>query len=129
MARAEIARLLRFALVGGTVAAFYVALFALLRAQGMAEGPANTIAFAAAICLQYVGQTRLTFRRPLAGLGQMSRFGLTVGLGYAVSLLVTGVIGPALGWADWQSAAVVAVLLPLQNFTIFRLWVYTGAPA
>ena len=59
----------------------------------------------------------------------MSRFGLTVGLGYAVSLLVTGVIGPALGWADWQSAAVVAVLLPLQNFTIFRLWVYTGAPA
>lgn len=121
--------LTRFALVGGSVAVFYVGAFTLLRAQGVGEMPANTVAFAAAICVQYIGQSLLTFRQPMADLGQILRFGLTVGLGYVVSAIVTGLIGPALGWADWISATAVAALLPIQNFILFRLWVYSRATA
>lgn len=129
MRRVGLAQLLRFAAVGGTVAALYVGLFAFLRAEGLAEGLANTIAFAAAICVQYIGQTVLTFREPLVEPGQMLRFGLTVGLGYVVAAIITSLAGPALGWADWFSAGVVAALLPVQNFIIFRVWVYASATA
>ena len=125
--RANLAQITRFAGVGLGVAAFYVVLFATLRRQGLDEVPANATAFCAAIVVQYVGQTTLTFRQPLAETGQILRFGVTVSLGYAFSALVTGLIGPSLGWTDWISAAVVAVLLPAQNYTIFRLWVYTRA--
>ena len=48
---------------------------------------------------------------------------------FVISALVTGIVGPSLGWADWVSASLVAVILPVQNFLLFRLWVYTGTAA
>jgi len=128
-AQQNLAQLMRFAFVGVTVALFYVGLFTLLRTYGLGEALANSLAFAAAICLQYLGQTILTFRQPLAEASQVLRFGLTVGLGFVISALVTGIVGPSLGWADWVSASLVAVILPVQNFLLFRLWVYTGTAA
>lgn len=127
IARQEMMQFLRFGLVGGGVALFYVLCFAGLRALGLGEVGANAFAFSGAICVQYIGQTVFTFRQPLASSAQMLRFGVTVGLGFLVSMCITGALGPQLGWSDWLSAAVVAVFLPVQNFIIFRLWVYAAA--
>jgi putative flippase GtrA len=123
----DLGQMMRFATVGGSVAALYVLGYTVLLASGMAPLLANVLAFLAAVIVQYVLQTSWTFRRPLGLPDQMRRFACTIAAGLLVSALVTGVLGPALGWAGWLSAAVVAVLLPVQNYVIFRLWVYSVA--
>ncbi|MCF6431571.1 MULTISPECIES: GtrA family protein [unclassified Leisingera] len=120
-------QVLRFSIVGATVAGLYVLGYTALLASGLAQASANVLAFAVAVAVQYVLQTAWTFRRPLGMPEQMLRFSCTIAAGFAVSALITGVIGPALGWADWLSAAAVTVILPVQNFIIFRLWVYAAA--
>ncbi|UWQ31000.1 GtrA family protein [Leisingera sp. M527] len=120
-------QVLRFSIVGAAVAGLYVLGYTALLASGLAQASANVLAFAAAVAVQYVLQTAWTFRRPLGMPEQMLRFSCTIAAGFAVSALITGVIGPALGWADWLSAAAVTVILPVQNFIIFRLWVYSAA--
>ncbi|AHC99637.1 GtrA family protein [Leisingera methylohalidivorans] len=120
-------QVLRFSVVGAAVAGLYVLGYTGLLAAGLAQASANGLAFAAAVAVQYVLQTAWTFRRPLGLPEQMARFACTIAAGFAVSMVITGVIGPALGWADWLSAAAVTVILPVQNFIIFRLWVYAAA--
>ncbi|UWQ64491.1 GtrA family protein [Leisingera caerulea] len=124
---ADTGQILRFSVVGATVAGLYVLAYTALLTAGMAQAPANALAFAGAVAVQYVLQTWWTFRRPLGLPDQMARFACTIAAGFAVSALITGFIGPALGWADWLSAAAVTVILPVQNFIIFRLWVYAAA--
>ena len=115
---ADTGQILRFSIVGATVAGLYVLAYTALLTAGMAQAPANALAFAGAVAVQYVLQTWWTFRRPLGLPDQMARFACTIAAGFAVSALITGVFGPALGWADWLSAAAV---------TVFRLWVYAAA--
>jgi putative flippase GtrA len=118
-------RIIRFAVVGVTVALVYIVLYLTLLAFGMPQLKANLVAFLLAIVLQYVGQTMWTFRRQLAVPDQLGRFLFTVSLGLLVSGLITGTLGPALGWADWVSAAIVTVVLPVQNYLFFRNWVFS----
>jgi len=120
-------QILRFAIVGGTVAALYVLLYLAFLGLGLPQPLANAFAFILAVVVQYVGQSWWTFRQPLRAPDQMVRFGCTIGLGWLVSALITGLIGPGLGWADWLAAAVVTVVLPIQNYVIFRAWVFAGA--
>ncbi|UWQ55773.1 GtrA family protein [Leisingera caerulea] len=124
---ADTGQILRFSIVGATVAVLYVLGYTALLTAGMVQAPANALAFAGAVAVQYVLQTWWTFRRPLGLPDQMVRFACTIAAGFAVSALITGIIGPALDWADWLSAAAVTVILPVQNFIIFRLWVYAAA--
>jgi putative flippase GtrA len=46
-------------------------------------------------------------------------------LGLLVSALILGVLGPALGWPNWVSAALVTLVVPVQNFLLFRQWVFS----
>ncbi|MFW8594215.1 GtrA family protein [Cribrihabitans neustonicus] len=117
-------QLIRFCIAGGSVAVLYVLAYAGLLAAGAPQAGANAAAFVLAVAVQYVLQTRWTFRRPLARPGQAARFACTIAAGFAVSALITGALGPALGLAPWLAAAAAAMLLPVQNFIIFRLWVY-----
>ncbi|WP_027257511.1 MULTISPECIES: GtrA family protein [Leisingera] len=120
-------QILRFSAVGAVVAGLYVLGFTALLTAGLAQAAANALAFAAAVAVQYVLQSWWTFRRPLGLPDQMARFACAIAAGFAVSALITGAIGPAAGWADWMSATAVTVILPVQNFIIFRLWVYAAA--
>lgn len=117
-------RIIRFAIVGATVAAVYIVLYLALLAFGVLQLMANLVALLLAIILQYVGQTMWTFRRPLVVPEQLGRFLFTVSLGLLVSGFITGTLGPALGWANWVSAAIVTVVLPAQNYLFFRSWVF-----
>lgn len=117
--------MLRFAVVGAGVAAFYVLMYLELQAIGFGQPVANALAFLMAVTGQYVAQTTWTFRHPLAMPRQIGRFVVTISFGLVVSALITGGLGPAFGWADWVSAAVVTVVLPVQNFLFFRNWVFS----
>lgn len=125
MNRREQGTLLRFAVVGAGVALCYVLLYLGFQALGLAQSVANVLAFLIAVSGQYVAQTTWTFRRPLALPSQVGRFVVTIGLGLLVSALITGSLGPMLGWADWLAAAVVTVVLPVQNYLFFRNWVFS----
>ncbi|MGB7241290.1 MAG: GtrA family protein [Sulfitobacter sp.] len=118
--------LLRFAVVGVSVAAIYIVLYLLLVTLGVYQPLANLVAFAVAIAVQYVGQTAWTFGRALGLPDQMFRFACTITLGLIVSSLLTGFVGPTLGWTDWMSALIVTIVLPIQNYLIFRNWVFSA---
>lgn len=115
----------RFAVVGGGVALLYVVLYLALQALGVSQPLANTVAFLLAVAVQYVGQTVYTFRGKLVVPNQMSRFIGMILVGLLVSNLITGRLGPALGWADWISAVVVTVVLPVQNYLFLKIWVFS----
>ena len=117
-------RLFRFAVVGTIVAACYVVFYLGLIKFGFSQPVANAVAFLCAVAIQYLGQTLWTFEQPLNTPGQITRFICTIGLGLLISALITGLLGPALGWADWVSAIFVTVVLPVQNYLIFKSWVY-----
>ncbi len=131
MTTQEQGTMLRFAVVGASVAAFYVLMYLQLQAIGFGLPLVNALAFVMAVSGQYVAQTTWTFRRPLALPRQISRFVVTISFGLVVSALITGGLGPMLGWADWVSAALVTVVLPVQNYLFFRNWVFseTGGSA
>lgn len=119
-------RIIRFAVVGVTVAVFYFVLYLTFLSFGLPQLKANLMAFLFAIILQYVGQTMWTFRRPLAVPDQIGRFLITISLGLLVSSLITSALGPALGWENWLSAGIVTVVLPVQNYLFFKIWVFSG---
>lgn len=124
--RVELRRVLRFALVGVSVAALYALLFFVARGLGLVPWAANFLAFGLAVAFQYVAQTLFTFRAALKTRGQLPKFLLTIGLGLGISTLITAAIGPALDWPEPISVLVVTVVLPVTNFLLFRLWVYRG---
>lgn len=116
--------IVRFAIVGVCVAGIYILGYLALLASGIAQPIANISAFLLAVLIQYFAQTIWTFRKSVKQPRQAARFVVTITLGILVSTLVTGRIGPMLGWADWLSAGVVATILPIQNYIIFKVWVY-----
>lgn len=123
----QTARLVRFGLVGVTVAALYVALYAWLRALGVPGLPANAAAFGAAVLVQYLAQAGFTFRVPLGRAGQVRRFAAMIACGLGTSALVTGALGPALGLAPAAAALLAACVLPVQNYLFMSRWVFGPA--
>ena len=115
---------LRFAIVGAGVALFYVLVYLALT-NVLLPGAANVVAFLLAVFLQYIAQTVYTFRRPLAVPTQIERFIAMVGCGLVVSAAITGWVGPTVGWPDWVAAAIVTIVLPVQNYLFMKLWIYT----
>ena len=120
--------LVRFALVGLGVAALYVVGFLLLLQLGMAKVPANVLAFALAVGVQYIAQAAFTFRKRLNDRSQMARFVCMVGAGLLSATAITSGFGPMLGLSDLSAAVLVTLVLPIQNFFLMKLWVFTHRP-
>ena len=124
--RHDLGQILRFCIVGTGVAGLYLALFLGTVQLGLPMGGANLVSLVCAVLVQYVAQTAWTFRRPLAVPEQIFRFGCTVALGFVTSTLITAVVGPHFGWTPLLSGALVMIWLPVQNYVIFRIWVYAA---
>ncbi len=118
-------QVIRFAMVGIGVAVIYVLLYLAFLELGINQVTANIVAFLLAVVVQYLGQTVFTFHKPLGLPDQIIRFICIIGLGLLVSALITGFLGPSLGWPNWISAALVTIILPVQNFLFFKIWVFT----
>jgi len=117
-------QLLRFAIVGGLVAASYIAFYLVLLSMSVAQPLANATAFLLAVALQYVGQASFTFRQQLADRDQIVRFVCMIGLGLATSAVITGILAPLLRLGDLVAALVVTVVLPVQNYLLLSAWVF-----
>ena len=121
-------QILRFALVGGAVAALYVLLYLAFLHLGLPQQVSNAVAFLLAVAVQYVGQAGFTFQTQLNDSAQMTRFAIMILCGLATSALLTGFVGPALALPDWASAVAVTLLLPVQNYLIMTQWVFADRP-
>jgi putative flippase GtrA len=118
-------QIVRFAIVGIGVALLYVFLYLVFLALGAPQALANIVAFLLAVVVQYLGHTVFTFHKPMGLPDQIVRFICTIGLGLLVSALITGILGPVMGWNNGVSAALVTIILPVQNFLFFKVWVFT----
>lgn len=114
----------RFIIMGIVNTVVYVGLFIGLRKTGVTPFWANLVAFATAVCVQYIGQSLFTFRTRLEDISQMLRFAVMIGAGLVASSVLATFVGPLLLWPSWLVALVVTVWLPIQNFVLMRLWVY-----
>ena len=120
-------QLARFALVGTTVALVYVAGYLLLLEVGINQRLTNALAYLIAISAQYLGQAAYTFGKPINDSAQIGRFVVMTGLGFLTSA-ITGQIGTFLNASNWAAAVVVILILPIQNYIIMTLWVFSKSP-
>ena len=121
-------QLARFALVGTTVALVYVAGYLLLLEVGINQPLANALAYLIAILAQYLGQAAYTFDKPINDRTQIGRFIVMTGLGFLTAAAITGQIGPFLNASNWAAAVAVILILPIQNYIIMTLWVFSKSP-
>jgi putative flippase GtrA len=118
-------QIIRFAIVGVLVALVYVGSYLALIALGAAQPVANSLAFIMAVSLQYVGQACFTFGNRLSDRGQILRFIIMIGLGFISATLITGSIATGLELSNWVAAVIVTITLPIQNYFIMTIWVFT----
>lgn len=117
--------IVRYSIVGLSVAVMYVACLNLLERAQLAPTAVNSaLAFIIAVAFQYVAQGAFTFRRPLQDRLQLARFATTVALGFVISTLVVSYLGPRVGLSTFISSLAVVVLLPFFNFAMFIVWVF-----
>jgi putative flippase GtrA len=118
-------QLVRFAIVGATVALVYIAAYVALLALGLVQPAANAVAFLFAITLQYIGQASFTFGNRIKDRSQIIRFICMTGLGFLTAAFITGWIGPMFSVPNWAAAAAVTIILPIQNYIIMTAWVFS----
>ena len=118
-------RISRFALIGISVAILYVLLYLTFLQIGMSQGGANALSFMIAVVVQYAGQSRFTFGKQLTDPPQILRFGMMTSFGFITSVLLTGYIAPTFALDNWIAAVAVTLILPVQNYILMTLWVFT----
>lgn len=124
----ELARILRFGLVGLLSTGIYMGLFALVT-RVLPPVESSVVAYLLSAIVNFVMQSRFTFRQQAVSGGSAVRFVLMhlfcMGVNSSLIWLATGPLGlPAM-----QSQAVIVVFVAGLSYLISRFWVYppTGA--
>lgn len=125
LSRDNFFEIVRFCCVGVVVAALYVSAYFPLFAIIGSELWASVIAFSFAVFIQYFLQTVFTFRRSVSDRNQIIKFVITVLIGLLLSSLITGIMWPRTGFADIYGLLIVILCLPVVNFVVFKIWVYS----
>jgi putative flippase GtrA len=119
-------RIICFALIGVGIAALYLVLYVSFLHAGLVQGGANALAFGIAVTVQYAAQARFTFHRPLNDRRQILRFGLMIIFGFLTSALITGSIASHFMLAPWSAAIAVTLIIPVQNYLLMSLWIFSN---
>ncbi|GAA0309687.1 hypothetical protein GCM10008966_32740 [Rhodovulum strictum] len=119
-----LATLLRFGTVGVVVAAIYALGFALLAGAGLASAPASTIAYLAAIVVQFLGHRHFTFRSGGALGRTAGRFLAVNGLGLGLSTALVLVLRDLIGLDALTTGLAVSLALAAMNWVILQHWVF-----
>ena len=114
--------LVRYAIVGGSVAVLYALVYWFAEPRLSAYGAA-TAAFIGAIVAQYIGHAKYTFGVPAKNRGQLFRFIVTTAFGYAAAMSVAWA-SETYGFGRLPSVIVMLVLIPIVNFLVFVFWVF-----
>ena len=116
---------MRFSIVGVVVTASYMAgTYSGIRWLGLSPLQSNWLGCAASIVISYLGQKYFTFRSEGAHQIELPKFLLTCTIAVvfsSLSISTTSHLG-----IDYRIGILIAAfILPLCNFTIMNLWVFS----
>jgi putative flippase GtrA len=125
-------RLLReaisFLVVGvGSTATYSVTVVAMVETLGFGVIAATTAAFVTGTAFSYVGNSIVSFRRPM-DVATLMRFSLVTFAGFILNLLIAAAVH-GLGWHYAVGIALVVVTVPVFNFVGHKLFTYRRPPA
>ncbi len=124
-ARAFGLKLGRFGLVGAVSTLLYLGCSELgVRWIGLPVLAANTVAIFVSGAWGYVGHYYLTFRADTAHGTGLARFLVLFGLGYGVSSAIV-FLNQLLGLPPEIGTVTASIVLPVMNFILMQLWVFT----
>jgi putative flippase GtrA len=117
-----------FALVGVTATACQVGVtLAAHRWLGAQPIVASLLGYLASVSLSYLGNSRLTFRRPALHGPQFARFAAISLAGLGVNLGVVYLCTHILGWPLWMAMAPVVLTVPACTFVLSKFWAFRTA--
>jgi putative flippase GtrA len=121
----EVARLVRFAIVGVVVTFVHLAI-ALVLAIGYdwPSQAANLAGFVAAVSLSFLGHHRWTFRSPLAYSIAARRFFIVAALGYAASVVVIAILQSVVGLPRQLALLLAGLAVPAASYVVNKLYVF-----
>jgi putative flippase GtrA len=113
-----------FVIVG--VAATLTNYFAALAAERLGAGPllAGFLGYLSAVGLSYVGNSRLTFRRPVLHGPQFARFAAISLTGLAINLSLVFIGAHLLGRPLWLALVPVVLVVPAVTFLMSKFWAF-----
>jgi len=127
--RSQLARLVRFTLVGAVATAIqYALLILLVRAFGMAPTPASSIGFILSAIVNYLLNYRFTFKSDRPHAPAAAKFAALAAAGLLINALIMhSLVAAGVPYLIAQVGASAVVLL--WNFIGNSLWTFGAGPA
>lgn len=126
--RSELARIVRFGLVGATNTAVTFASYAVLTAAGLAAPAASAVAFGLGALNGYRLNRAFTFRGAAGGLATLARYAAVQGAGAALSSAGVAIATAGVVAGRLEAEAIVLPIVTLFTYVLVRRHVFT-APA
>ncbi|HSF95384.1 MAG TPA: GtrA family protein [Thermohalobaculum sp.] len=112
-----------FGLVGVLATATHAAVGLTLHdGLGINPLPANLVAFLCALCLSFLGQTRLTFPDRKADTGAFLRFTAVSLLGLGLNQAIVWLVTSVLDRPYWLALATIIATVPAATFLALKFW-------
>ena len=122
-----VGQLVRFAVVGFSLAGVYSVIYWVLATYVMPPVAAVVIAFLVSVSIGFVAHSRWSFRghgtRDRSG-RQHGKFLIVQGFGLALNALFTWVLTGPLHQPNWVPLIPVVIVTPLATFALNRQWVF-----
>lgn len=123
-AQMEVLRLVRFGIVGvSALVAYYAGTNAMTALMGLPLMPASIIAYVCSGLVSYFGHSTFSFRVETDHKVYGSRFLAAAIVGLVVDIVVVR-LGSAAGMPGALITAIIAVAIPILNYTLNRFWVF-----
>ena len=102
----------------------YVA--ALVAHHSLAAGPmlAGCVGYLSAVGVSYLGNSHLTFRRPVLHGPQFVRFAVISLSGFALNISLVGAGTHLLGWPLARALVPVVIVVPVATFLMSKFWAF-----
>jgi putative flippase GtrA len=127
LAKLDVARLLRFLLVGGMATLSYALLVTLANLWlPLPAGVNSLIAYGLSMPVSYVGHRLFTFHSSHAHGHTAPRFILTSIAGYGLAFFIPFVMTDTLGLSSHLATLASCIVIPGANFILLSLFVFGG---
>ena len=124
----DLARIMRFGLVGVAATLTYAGVAAMLSygqlAKAFSATPASFVSYLIAMPISYFGHKWLTFGSRGSHAQEAPRFVASALLGIAISCFLPLTLVEWLGYTPAVSIVAATILVPLTNYVVLGLWVF-----